>query len=552
MNTLFDLDNPPRKSTRQIVSELKEAGQDFEFYPTTREMMEVVFQNFNFRRNFKILDIGCGLCAFKSFLDEKSREINIFNQKCRELKKYDKIKDEFSFSYYGIEKSTILINKMPKDVLILGTDFNCCTLLDKKTDIIFCNPPYSEFKNWTKRIIREGFFREAFLIIPERWKDDPEIQQALIDTNTKSTILGSYDFLNAERKARAKINIVELQRNIEEDPFDWWFKDTFKMEEKRIRFEDERKEEEERKNTLVLAKNKIETLLLLYDHDMNKLYSSFKAIGALDAKTLKNIGVDVYNVKEALREKITETKIFYWRLVFDLLDEITCRLTQESRNDLFERFKQLECVDFNEANIRSVVIWVIKNAPELLDRQLINLYKTFTSPDNIIKYKSNQKVFKADRWGWYKKDITHYCLTYRIICDSLYFNSYSYTGADIDKFKAQTIVDDLAAVAYNLGFFVASKDIPESFGEKYYIMQTNGKPLLEFKVYQNGNTHIKLDKEFAKALNVEVARLLGWIRDKSDIAKEFPEEMAEGAEKYYNSNFSQAIMTTKIKLLTSN
>lgn len=46
--------------------------------------------------------------------------------------------------------------------------------------------------------------------------------------------------------------------------------------------------------------------------------------------------------------------------------------------------------------------------------------------------------------------------------------------------------------------------------------------------------------------------MLGWIRDKSDIAKEFPEEMAEGAEKYYNSNFSQAIMTTKIKLLTSN
>lgn len=28
MNTLFDLDNPPRKSTRQIVSELKESGQD--------------------------------------------------------------------------------------------------------------------------------------------------------------------------------------------------------------------------------------------------------------------------------------------------------------------------------------------------------------------------------------------------------------------------------------------------------------------------------------------------------------------------------------------
>lgn len=112
--------------------------------------------------------------------------------------------------------------------------------------------------------------------------------------------------------------------------------------------------------------------------------------------------------------------------------------------------------------------------------------------------------------------------------------------------KLQTIVDDLCAIAHNLGFTTASKDIPESFGEKYYILMPDGKPLIEFKVYQNGNTHLKLNKEFAKALNVEVARLLGWIRDKSDIAAEFPDEMADGAEKYFRQKLCRQPGTTQI------
>lgn len=39
-------------------------------------------------------------------------------------------------------------------------------------------------------------------------------------------------------------------------------------------------------------------------------------------------------------------------------------------------------------------------------------------------------------------------------------------------------------------------------------------------------------------MNVEVSRLLGWIRSKEDIAREFPEDMAKGAEKYFKSNYT--------------
>jgi len=60
--------------------------------------------------------------------------------------------------------------------------------------------------------------------------------------------------------------------------------------------------------------------------------------------------------------------------------------------------------------------------------------------------------------------------------------------------------------------------------------------MFEYKIFKNGNMHLKFNKEFTKAMNVEVSRLLGWIKSKEDIKKEFTEEMSEGAEKYFKVN----------------
>lgn len=62
--------------------------------------------------------------------------------------------------------------------------------------------------------------------------------------------------------------------------------------------------------------------------------------------------------------------------------------------------------------------------------------------------------------------------------------------------------------------------------------------------------HVKFNKEFTKAMNVEVSRLLGWIRSAEDIKREFPEELANGAEKYFKQNYTcigcnQLLLTTK-------
>lgn len=518
-------------NVKKTVIELKQAGEDYEFYPTTDRMLEKVKQYSI--ENRSILDIGCGNARLKQFFKDSD--------------------------YYVIEKSKILISKLPSDVFVLGTDFNNCTLIDKKVDMIFCNPPYSEFKEWTIRIIKEGNFIEAFLIIPQRWKDDDEIMQAIKQMKITYEVIDTTDFLDAERQARAKVDIIKFTRSryvdTSVDPFKSWFEETFNFKEKKDRTYDfTYSKQDEIKNKIVLSENKVEYLVNLYDDEMNRLFNSFKAICALDEETLHDIGVETRKVIEALKYKIEHTKILYWGLVFDFLDEITKRLTAESRRNLKNRFERLNQVDFNKENIQAVVIWVLKNASSLFDEQLVNLYKEFTTPDNIIKYKSNQRVFKRNEY-WntkfnHKESVSHYCLTYRMVVYNLYFKkSYCWDGEQIDKDKAQTIVDDLSAIAFNLGFVVASKDIAKEFGEKYYVMGINGKPLIEFKVHKNGNTHIKLDIEFCKAMNVEVARLLGWIQSKSEVEDEFPDDM-KGASKYFGANFRFDIDKPNIKLLT--
>lgn len=254
-----------KKETKDLLTILAENNQDFEWYPTTDEMLEEVYCHINWRGNTQILDIGCGLCGLKKLIDRRNK-----NKDKNNMRDYD---------YFAIEKSEILLNKLPSDVYVLGTDFYQCTLIDKDVDVIFCNPPYSEFKEWTKRIICEGNFRQAFLIIPQRWKD--------------------------------------------------------------------------------------------------------------------------------------------------------------------------------------------------------------------------------------------FC-----------------------------------AIARNLGFSIGHFESANCFGEKFYIYLSDGTPLIEYKLYQNGNTHIKLNIEFAKAINVEVARLLGWIHNKQDIEKEFPETMAKGADKYFGSQFCFNLVNPNIRLLT--
>lgn len=523
-----------------LIEDLKSNNQDYEFYPSTEDMVRCVYDSC--KKNYgvsSVLDIGCGTCNFLTY-----------------WKKFSAEEDRYcGLSYFVMEKSGILLERLPKEAIVLGTDFETNSIIDKPVDAIFCNPPYSKYVEWTCRIIAESNCNYIYLIIPQRWKDNAEIQSALQTAKLTAVSLNSFDFLDAERQARAKVDVVYIDNRCRprNNAFDSWFDSCFPMEDRKAESEYEYNcgKARELKDKIVSAENKVEMLTRLYDEDLNTLQRHFKAITNMDADILESINVNKSTVREALKNKIAGLKSRYWREVFDNLPEITSRLTSDTREKFYERYQDILSVDFNYDNIYALLLWVCKNASSYYDEQLIEWFKTFTSPDNIMKYKSNQRVFKLNEWYGGKRfdsseTVSHYCLSYRIVCDhSLFQSGYSWEGK-FNNMQSRSVIDDLCVLANNLGFMVGKKEYPSAYGEKFYVYGENEKPLIEYKIYKNGNTHFKLDKEFCKAMNVEVSRLLGWIQNKEDILKEFPDELAEGAERYFGTSVSLIGSATKL------
>ena len=567
-------------SINQLINELKENNQDFEFYPTTKEMIEAVYK---YSDGGEWLDIGAGTCNFRKYYneiaDENNRKYNAKEQAFRnsyidgkgynyDLQPKDHEKGHRIYNYYVIEKSKILLERMEKDVICLGTDFNATMLLDKPVDNIFCNPPYSEYEEWTERLIYEANTKRIFLVIPERWKNSEKIKKALEKTKSIVITCGSFDFLHAERQARAKVEVITISKGgtgkysslneYNETAFDRWFDETFKMRDKKDLNQWDQEDIKRRtvKNKLVNAEqSKAKMLVDLYNEEIKTLYNHFKAICGLDVDILETIGISKKAVKEALKKQASGVKTRYWKLALDELEEITDRLTSKTRGSLFDRFKSLHTVDFTLENLYPVILWVLKNANEYYNDQLIDFYKELSSPDNVRPYKSNQRAFERCKWRHNNfKDpdkISHYTLDYRIIMSSPFRTSWYDGKLETYQNGAKQTLQDIFTIANNLGFKIGLCDMPKVHGEKCTVLyEKSDKKFMEYRVYKNGNMHVKFDIEFMKALNVEVSRLLGWIKKPEDIKKEFPAEMAKGAEKYFKKNFT-CLNVSQFPLLTT-
>ena len=529
------------KQMNELIAELKEAGEDFEFYPTTRDMIRRIwkFQSDNRSghcRFGKVLDIGCGKCDFRKWVHELNREAG------------DRSVD--IYEYFVIEKSHILIDRLDPDVIVLGTDFNEATLIDKEVDTIFCNPPYSEYEEWTRKIILESNCDDIFLIIPSRWKKSETIQLALRSLKAPEgkkfvSILGHADFLNAERNARAKVDILHIDKSWMGDDagFDYMFDEIFGMPDDNgdkwdAEFEAAEQQARKLKTELAAAKNKVELLCNGYEEARTELFNHFKTIAGLDTAVLESVGVHKKKVKEALKMRFGGLKNLYWKAAFDCLDEITSRLTSASRRNMLERFAILKSVDFTPSNLYAMIVWVIKNYNKFTEQQMIDLFYALSCPANVQNYVSNKRVFEEfrSRWGETPRS-THYTLDYRIVCTEYalpgegWHSSYEPRVRD----SCQRKIEDVCAVEFSLGFKAGIIQMPETWGKRGTVyMDDNKTVLFAFRCYLNSNVHIKFNIELMKALNVAVARKLGWIRKPSDIAQEFPPEMAKGAERYFN------------------
>lgn len=504
----------------EIVNELKDSGQDFEWYPTTDEIINRVKRDIGTDSYPSVLDIGAGDGRVLKGLGVSRK--------------------------YAIEKSRILVEQMDKDIFVIGTDFMQQTLIDKEIDRIFCNPPYSEYVVWTEKIIREANAEIIYLVIPDRWENKQSIKDLIKQRKATYKTLGKYDFSNAERQARAKVHLVKITLNkpyyngeIESDPFKLWFDENFKIKADKHEPEyGEGPNRSEELKALIGKDNIINQLEKFYQADLEKLMNNYKALETIDRELLEELDVNLGAVCEALKLKISGLKNLYWKELFDNLDAITDRLTSSSRRNLLGTLTDHTNVDFTASNAYSVIIWAIKNANKYLDEQLKDIYLTLSDSQNVTLYKSNHRIIE-DGWRYSKKDMTHYKLDYRIVH---YFHS-TFGGHEFDRSNglqktAHELIGDIFTVGKNLGFNIHSTTEYRQWtpGRREEFYCNDDELFCDIKCFKNGNIHFRFLPEFMKKMNIEAARLNGWIKSPKEAEEEL-DLTEEEAERYFRANF---------------
>jgi len=525
-----------------LIVDIKAKKEDFEFYPTTDEIIFQMIKDIknidtSYSRRFgfsSILDIGAGTGKVLKALKKEFTDIDLF----------------------AIEKAETLKQLLDHSIYIIGTDFNEQSLLDKTVSITFCNPPYSKFKEWSTKIIRESCSPHIYLVIPKRWSESIEIKEALKYRDAKYKVIGEFSFQDAEdRKARAIVNLLRIELSTEkEDAFERFFNEEFK--ELKEKFGDDSEQsyqvkQEEKENKfcgLVLGTDYCKNLVQMYNAEINKIKNNYLYVGKLDADLLKEFDITPSKILDLLRDRLKGLKNLYWHELISRMTEITSRLISTKRRKLLDTLNENGHVDFTESNIYAVVLWILKNAGSYIDEQVIDVYEELMSNANCRNYKSNKKVFEGDHWRYKQEKPSHVFLDFRLVVrywGCLEQRSYSQdTGYTLSETACEHI-RDLCTVANNLGFINFTDNRLYHYGDQPW---RPGKPqffhcnyknksemLFEVKAHKNGNLHIRLNQKFALALNVEFGRLKGWIHE----AKEASEELQDKeAAQYFKSNFS--------------
>ncbi|WP_318512103.1 DUF4942 domain-containing protein [Photobacterium leiognathi] len=540
----FKADN--RSATQRLLKQVKEQQQDFEWYPTTDEILDVIKSDII--KTYKVREIGHGDDPTRKYINKSILDVGAGDG--RALMKLTDGKR------YAIEKSTVLQQAMDASIFLIGTDFHQQTLMDKQVNIVFCNPPYLEYDAWTCKVIREANCEHAYFVIPHRWEVNSAIERTLKDRGAIATRLKLLDFKDADRQARAIVDIirVDFSKSKHEyyrdydltqtvDAFSLWFKNEFEPNKTesdiskkcKAEMDEERLKEKQLRNDIISQQGLVKSLEEFYNRDMTQLLDTYKSLTSIDEELLSELSVKMKDVRELLRMKVASLKAKYWKELFDNLEDITSRLTSTSRTSLLELMQNNMSIDFTAQNAFAVCIWVLKNCNNYFDSQLIEVFESIYSLESAKNYKSNEKTLVQDKWRYNRaSDHSHYKLDYRVVCHGLGGlgdNSWHYRnhGCGLQERSVDNI-NNILTVANNLGF-LQNDDCPkaQSFawvrGEKQefkYKDLSTGEldTLMEVKFYLNGNVWIKFNQKFMQKFNVEFGRLKGWLRSAKEAAEE--------------------------------
>ncbi len=544
MNVAITQEAPTAKNL-PLLGFLKENDQDFEWYPTTHEILTCIKNNL--RERF-----------YDRFSDNKQPTVSVLDCGAGDGRALKALSN--GGEMYAIEKSERLIFEMSEEIYIVGTEFHQNTIIDKMAEVVFSNPPYSEYQEWATKIIKEANATVIYLVIPHRWVDSAPIKDALSLRDCEAKIIGSFDFLHAERQARAVVDVLAIDltegygkyrgnREPKVDPFTVWFDECFSINAEKTDTSDYSKDLSDKKTLseklsqqLVDGKNLIQALVELYNNQMQHLMQNYQAVGDLDSSLLKELGVSVSGLRGGLRQKITGLKTKYWSEFFNNYERITSRLTSTSRDSMLKKLNSNMSIDFSEANALAVTAWAIKNANGYYDRQLVTMFESMIDQANITMYKSNLRTWGKEEWrycssGRGPENLSHFGLELRIVLhrhSAIEGGGYGYSfdyenGLHKD---AHTYIENLLTIAGNLGFAARSNSRLKQWksNKTQEFWTDDDSKLMDVKAFKNGNLHVRFNQLFIRRLNVEFGRLKGWLKNKEQAADELniPVEEVEG------------------------
>lgn len=509
-------------ATAATLSALKSAGEDFEWYPTTDEILKVVAKSIRkidcdhyHRGARKILDIGAG--------DGRSL-VRLQEMLHNEKDDWRSIR----LDLFAIEKSTVHLANMPKSIVVIGTEFFEQTLVDKEMGFVFCNPPYSEYEEWTCRVLKECDASYVYLVIPRRWRENDRISALVKRLKLKPKSLGEFDFEKADRQARAKVEIVLFKMEREEHAaFDAAIEEMLPELDKFESEVSDKHDDSEWRTRLAPGGSLIDSLVLAYDGELAELYETYRGVVKINPAILKELGVSKGNILAGMREKIKGLKNKYWERLFENLTDITKRFATKQRRAFLDSLNDKTVIDFTYGNVRAMLIWICKWSSDYCDEQVIELFRTMAEHANVQNYKSNEKVFKQDRWRYRTEEHETHCkIDYRVvlarvggIAGSGYRDWDSHGGL---KNSAHEFLSDLITVANNLGFACndSSRHHHWESNQKVELWMADGEILLDARAFKNGNLHLRVNKRLMLAINIQVGKLLGWLHSAEQAVRE--------------------------------
>jgi hypothetical protein len=515
----------------KLVEQLKENGQDFEFYPTTNEIIAALLSDVRSVKwrgrgrsgeNGSVLDIGAG----------NGKVLDAF-----------RLKGGFS-EFYAIEKSILLCGRLDPSIFLVGTDFHEQSLVSKAVDVTYSNPPYSEYEEWATKIIRESASRFVYLLIPVRWRQSKAISEALSYREAEHKIVGSFDFEASEdRSARAIVDLIRIELSLEtDDAFDRFFSQQFG--ELTAKFEAPKEkgapDDSSRFSSLTVGANYPERLVEMYNREIDNIRVNYERVSLLDVALMKELDITPARILGGLKLRLAGLRNTYWKELFTHMGQVTDRLTHKKRNHLLTTLNKSGHVDFTLTNVHAIVIWVLNNANNYIDTQLIETFEAMVEKANVRNYKSNERVFTCDRWRYADAEKpTHIALEYRIVLErggGIYLR---YDKQQVISETGARFLGDLLTVARNLGFLCETTDrrvkdglldVWQAGRAENFECTVAGKtmPLFEARAFLNGNMHLRLSQQFALSLNVEYGRLKGWLRNGAEASSELGDQAAAG------------------------